>query len=96
MNEFEHLILANGIKLDHNGYLNKESLKIASQVNIPHEAINTIEDEKEIREQLQASNAMFSYAELTACNCNRCQRIWTETAMEDQDIDLATTKPRPS
>jgi transposase InsO family protein len=96
MNEFEHLILANGIKLDHHGYLTKESLKIASQVTIPHEAINTIEDEKEIRERLQASNAMFSYAELMACNCNRCQRIWTETAKEDHDINLATAKPRPS
>jgi hypothetical protein len=96
MNEFEHLILANGIKLDHNGYLTKESLKIASQVNIPHEAINTIEDEKEIREQLQSSNAMFSYAELTACYCIRCRRIWTETAKEDHDINLETTRPRPS
>jgi hypothetical protein len=57
MNEFEHLILANGSRLDHNGYLTKESLKIASQVTIPHEAINTIEDQKEIRERLQASNA---------------------------------------
>jgi hypothetical protein len=65
MNEFEHLILANGIKLDHNGYLTKESLKITYQVTIPHEVINTIEDEKEIRERLQTSNAMFSYAELS-------------------------------
>jgi hypothetical protein len=45
-NEFNDLILATGIRLDTNGYLNKESLKIASQVTIPHEAINTIEDEK--------------------------------------------------
>ncbi len=29
--------------------LTKEFLKIASLVTIPHEAINTIEDEKEIR-----------------------------------------------
>jgi hypothetical protein len=92
----EHLILANGIKLDPDGYLTKESLKIASQVTIPHEAINIIEAKKETCERLQASNAMFFYAELMAWNCNRCQRIWTETAKEDHDIDLATTRPRPS
>jgi hypothetical protein len=45
-NEFNDLILAMGIRLDANGYLTKESINIASQVAIPHEAINTIEDEK--------------------------------------------------
>ena len=79
MKEFENLILANGIKLDANGYLTKESLKVASHVAIPHEALNTIEDEKEIQAQLQTSNAMFSYAELQECNCIRCRKIWTET-----------------
>jgi hypothetical protein len=31
-------------------------------VAIPHEAINTIEDEKEIHTQLQISNAMYAYS----------------------------------
>jgi hypothetical protein len=97
MNEFEDLILATGIKLDVNGYLTKESRIIASQVAIPHEAINTVEDEKETLAKLQISNAMFTYAEeLQACNCRRCRKIWTETAKEERDITLTTTKPRPS
>ncbi len=79
MKEFENLILANGIKLDANGYLTKESLKIAYHVAIPHEALNTIEDEKEIQAQLQTSNAMFSYAEPQECNCIGCRKVWTET-----------------
>jgi hypothetical protein len=79
MKEFENLVLANGIKLDANGYLTKESFRIASHVAIPHEALNTIEDEKEIQTQLQISNAMFSYAELQECDCIRCLKIWTET-----------------
>ncbi len=95
-NEFEDLILATGIKLDANGYLTKESRIIASQVVIPHEAINTVEDEKEILAKLQTSNAIFSYAELQPCNCRRCRRIWKETAKEKDDITLATTKSRPS
>ena len=96
MNEFEDLILATGIKLDVNGYLSKESRIIASQVVIPHEAVNTVEDEKETRDKLQVSNVMFTYAELHACNCRRCRKIWTKTAKEDNDITTATTQPRPS
>ncbi len=96
MNEFEDLILATGIKLEANGYLTKESRIIASQVTIPHEAINTVEDKKETQAKLQVSNAMFTYAELQACNCRRCRKIWTETANDESNIALATTKPRPS
>ena len=91
MNEFEDLILATGIKLDVNGYLSKESRIIALQVVIPHEAINTVEDEQEIQAKLKISNAMFTYAELQACNCRRCRRIWKETAKEEVDVPLATT-----
>ena len=90
-NEFEDLILATGIKLDVNGYLSKESRIIASQVVIPHEAINTVKDEQEIQAKLQISNAMFTYAELQACNCRRYRRIWKETAKEEVDVPLATT-----
>ncbi len=59
-NEFDDLILATEIKLEPNGYLSKESCQIASHVKISHEAINTIEDEKDIQAQLQTSNAMFA------------------------------------
>ena len=48
MNEFDDLILANGIKLDSNGYLTRESLKIVSELAMPHDAIPTIEDEKKL------------------------------------------------
>ncbi len=95
-NEFDDLILVTGIKLNVNGYLTKGFLNIASQVAIPHEAINTVDDDKDIQVKLQVSNAMLSYAELQACNCRRCRRIWKETAREAYDTPLATTEPRPS
>ncbi len=95
-NEFDDLIRATGIKLDVNGYLTKESFNIASQVAIPHEAINTVEDEKETQAKLQVSNVMFTYTELKACNCRRCRRIWNETIKGKIGVSLATTKPRPS
>ena len=95
-NEFDDLILATGIKLEPNGYLTEESRKIASKVNISHEAINTIEDEKDIQAQLQTSNAMFAYAELPLCNCRRCRKIWTTTARKESGSPLATTNLHPS
>jgi hypothetical protein len=81
-NEFNDLILATGIRLDANGYLTKESLRIASQVAIPHEAINTTEDEKEIQTQLQISNAMYTSAEHFECTCRRCRKLWKKRARE--------------
>ena len=90
------MILATGIKLEPNGYLTEESRKIASHVKISHEAINTIEDERDIQAQLQRSNAMFAYAELPFCNCKRCRKIWTETTRKESGPSLATTNPHPS
>jgi hypothetical protein len=95
-NEFDDLILATGIKLEPNGYLTEESRKIASNVKISHEAINTIEDEKGIQAQLQFSNAMFAYAEQPLCNCRRCRKIWAKTARKESGSPLATTNPHPS
>ncbi len=83
MNEFEDLILATGIKPDVNGYLTKASRIIASQVAIPHEAINTVEDEKETLAKLQVSNAMFTYARLNyklAMPCSPTQSCKHATA----------------
>ncbi len=83
-----NLTLATGIKLDTNGYLNKESLKIASQVEIPHETSNTIEDEREIQTQLQISNAMYTYAEHIRCNCRRCRKAWKVKADDGKQRQL--------
>jgi hypothetical protein len=93
-NELDDLILATGIKLEPNGYLNEESRKIASHVKISHEAINTIEDEEDIRAQLLHSNAMYAYAELPLCNCRRCRQVWT--ARKESGPPLATTNLHPS
>ena len=90
------MILVTGIKLEPNGYLNEESLKIASHVKISHEAINTIEDEEDIQAQLLNSNATFAYAELPLCNCRRCRSIWTKTARKESGPPLATTNLHPS
>jgi hypothetical protein len=96
IDEFDDLILATGVKLEPNGYLTEESIKVASHVKISHEAINTIEDEKSIQAQLQVSNAKFAYAELPLCNCKRCRKIWADTAKKEDGPSFATTNPHPS
>jgi hypothetical protein len=46
---------------------------------IPHEAINTIEVEREIQARLQMSNAMYTYAEHFECS-RRCRKLWKKGA----------------
>jgi hypothetical protein len=94
-NEFNDLILATGIRLDTNGYLTKESMKIASQLTMPHEAINTIEDEKEIQSQLQISNTMYAYAEHFECNCTRCRKLWNKSPRRKAASHQTATSPHP-
>ncbi len=95
-NEFDDLILDTGIKIEPNGYLTKESRKIASHVRISHKAINTIEDEKDIQAQLQLSNVMFAYAELPLCNCKTCRKIWAKTARKEGGSSITMTNSHPS
>ncbi len=92
----DDLILATGIRLEPNGYLTEESRKVASHVKISHEAINTIEDEKEIQAQLRSSNAMYAYAQLPLCNCRKCRKFWAKTARKESGSPLATTDSHPS
>ncbi len=70
MKEFENLVLANGIKLDANGYLTKESLRVASHVTIPHEALNTIEDR---RREGNTSTAANQQRYVFLCRASRMQ-----------------------
>jgi uncharacterized Zn ribbon protein len=62
-------------------------------VTIPHEAINTIEDEKDLQQQLQLSNAMYTYAEHVMCNCRRCRKAWTTKPTIDSNATQGMTQP---
>ncbi len=67
--ELDELILATDIKLSPQGYLNKDSLDIASQLVIGHLATTTVEDEPAYKENMQVANALYHYVQCTLCNC---------------------------
>ncbi len=74
LTEREDLILAIGITLDHKGLLSKVSLQLASQLDIGHEAAETVEDKEEQLADLRMANSLFCYAEARLCNCSRCRK----------------------
>ena len=79
LTEREDLILAIGITLDHKGLLSKGSLQLASQLDISHEAAETVEDKEEQLADLRIANSLFCYAETMLCNCSRCRNKLTQT-----------------
>jgi hypothetical protein len=78
LNEREDLILAIGITLDPKGLLSKGSLQLASQLDIGHDATETVEDKEEQLADLRIANSLFCYAEAKLCNCSRCITTLTQ------------------
>jgi hypothetical protein len=72
--ELDELILATDMKLSPQGYLNKDSLDIASQFVIGHLATTTVEDEQAYKENMQVANALYHYVQCTLCNCAKCAK----------------------
>jgi hypothetical protein len=70
--EIDDLVLATGMTLDPQGYLNKDSATIAGQLTIGHDSTATVDDEEEPLEQLRFANSLFTYAQCTLCECSRC------------------------
>ncbi len=55
------------------------TLLVASQLDIGHEAAETVEDQEEQLADLRIANSLFCYAETTLCNCSRCRNKLTQT-----------------
>jgi hypothetical protein len=64
------------MKLSPQGYLNKDSLDIASQlvIVIGHLTTTTVEDEQAYKENMQVANALYHYVQCTLCNCAKCAK----------------------
>jgi hypothetical protein len=62
-NEIDDLVLATGMILDPQDYLNRESASLAVQLNIDHDSTTTVADEEEQLAQLRFANCLFTYSE---------------------------------
>ncbi len=68
-------IMATDITLNPQGYLNKDSLDIASKLAIGHMATKTVEDERAYKENMQVvADALYHYVQCTLCNCAKCAK----------------------
>ena len=56
--ELNDLILATDLNLSPQGYLDKDSLEIATKLAIGHQATQTVEDEQAYKENMQVANAL--------------------------------------
>ncbi len=90
LTEREDLILAIGITLDPKGLLSKGSLQLASQLDISHEAAETVEDKEEQLADLRLANSLFCYADAKLCNCSRCITTLTQTRNDTKKNNDAT------
>jgi hypothetical protein len=72
--ELDILIMATDITLSPQGYLDKDSLEIASKLAIGHTATKTVEDERAYKENMQVANALYNYTQCTLCNCAKCAK----------------------
>jgi len=66
--------MATDITLSPQGYLDKDSLEIASKLAIGHTATKTVEDEQAYKENMQVANALYNYTQCTLCNCAKCAK----------------------
>jgi hypothetical protein len=66
--------MATDITLSPQGYLNKDSLDIASKLAIGHTATKTVEDEQAYKENMQVAHALYNYVQCTTCNCAKCAK----------------------
>ena len=71
-NEIDDLVLATGMKLNPQGYLDRESASVAVQLSIGHDSTKTVDDEEEQLAQLRFANCLFTYSECALCECPRC------------------------
>ncbi len=82
-NEIDDLVLATGMILDPQGYLNRESASLAVQLNIGHDSTRTVDDEEEQLAQLRFANCLFTYSECALCGCTRCASFLSGKRRED-------------
>ena len=82
-NEIDDLVLATGMKLNPQGYLDRESASVAVQLDIGHDSTKTVDDEEEQLAQLRFANCLFTYSECALCECKRCASFLSAKRRED-------------
>ena len=70
-NEMNESVLVRGVKISPEGQLSTETIKLAAELNTPHEKTEAIEDGKE----KSGTPSLFLISKEEICNCQDCENL---------------------
>ena len=73
--DLDSMLLLRNVRVDAEGKLDEESLRLAAQLPISHEKLDTIEDELEGSSIIRQAPNLFTSSRETLCSCVECSRL---------------------
>ena len=73
--DLDDMLLIRNVKIDAEGKLDEASLRLAAQLPISHEKLDTIEDELEGSSMIRQAPNLFTSSRETLCSCVDCSRL---------------------
>ena len=73
--DLDDVLLLRNVRVDAEGKLDEESLRLAAQLPISHEKLDTIEDELEGSSMIRQAPNLFTSSRETLCSCVDCSRL---------------------
>jgi hypothetical protein len=73
--DLDDMLLLRNVRIDAEGKLDEASLRLAAQLPISHEKLDTIEDELEGASLTRQAPNLFTNSKETLCSCVECSRL---------------------
>ena len=73
--DLDDVLLLRNVRVDAEGKLDEASLRLAAQLPISHEKLDTIEDELEGSSMIRQTPNLFTSSRETLCSCVECSRL---------------------
>jgi hypothetical protein len=90
--DLDDVLLIRNVKIDAEGRLDEASLRLATQLPISHEKLNTIEDEIELT---SLTPNLFTSSREILCSCVACSRLLSRGYIVAQDSNGASDSNFP-
>jgi len=85
--DLDDMLLIRNVKIDAEGKLDEASLRLAAQLPISHEKLDTIEDEIEMT---SLTPTLFTSSQEILCSCAACSSLLSRDYTVAQDISSAS------
>jgi hypothetical protein len=90
--DLDDVLLIRNVKIDAEGKLDEASLRLAAQLPISHEKLDTIEDEMEMT---SSTPNLFTSSQEILCSCVACSRLLSRDYIVAQDSNGASDSHFP-